>query len=400
MTIKEVGFCFINNIFYTFASKKKTHLKIAVNTRLLLPNKLEGIGWFSYEILKRMVASHPEDEFLFIFDRPYDKKFIFGDNVHPIVIGPPARHPVLFKIWFDWSVTSILKKHKPDIFLSPDGYLSLRTDVPSVAVIHDLNFEHYPKDLKSSHSKYYRKNFPLFAKKAKRIVTVSNFSKNDISKLYNISPSKIDVVYNGVGDGFFPIDSATIAKVKNKYSNKHDYFLFVGALHPRKNIGRLLRAFDTFKIKTKKTVKLIIVGEKYWWNDNLKTIYEGMKYSEEVVFTGRKNQEELNQIYGASLALCFVPYFEGFGIPILEGFKSETAVITSNITSMPEVAGDAGCLVDPFNIESIAQAMIALASNEFLRQEYIKKGQKRVLEFSWDKSAKKMYEILKKTTDG
>lgn len=375
-------------------------MKIAVNTRLLLSNKLEGIGWFTYEILKRMVIDHPDDEFIFIFDRPYDDKFIFGDNVTPVVIGPPARHPVLFRIWFNWSVTSLLKKHQPDIFLSPDGYLSLRTNIPSVAVIHDLNFEHYPEDLKPSHSKYYKKYFPLFAKKATRIATVSEFSKNDISKQYSIDPKKIDVVYNGVGEGFFPSEMSIISKVKNRYSEGQDYFLFVGALHPRKNIGRLLQAFDKFKEESKKSVKLIIVGEKYWWNSELEQVFNEMKFSDEVLFTGRKSQEELNQLYGGALALCFVPYFEGFGIPILEGFKCETAVITSSITSMPEVAGDAAYLVDPFDIKGISKAMIDLASNEVLRQEYIQKGKKQVLKFSWDDSAKKMWKTLITTIHG
>ncbi|MFN3342698.1 MAG: hypothetical protein ACK40M_08385, partial [Flavobacteriales bacterium] len=122
-------------------------MRIAVNTRFLLPGKMEGFGWYSYETLRRIVVAHPEHEFIFLFDRPFDRRFVFASNVIPIVIGPQARHPFLFWIWLEVSVKRALKKYKADVFVSPDGYLSLGTAVPSVAVIHDLNFEHYPKDL-------------------------------------------------------------------------------------------------------------------------------------------------------------------------------------------------------------------------------------------------------------
>lgn len=131
-------------------------MKIAVNTRLLLHGKLEGIGWFSYENLKRITTGHPEHQFYFLFDRPYHRDFIFSDNVIPLVAGPPARHPVLYYIWFEFTVRRLLKKIGADLFLSPDGYLSLGSKIPSIAVFHDLNFEHYPGDLPLAERWYYR----------------------------------------------------------------------------------------------------------------------------------------------------------------------------------------------------------------------------------------------------
>ena len=129
-------------------------MRIAVNTRFLLPKKMEGFGWYTFETISRIVKKHPEHEFFFFFDRPFDKKFIFASNVTPVVLNPPARHPILFKIWFDRSVTKALKKYQCDAFISPDGYLSLKTDVPQLGVIHDLNFEHHPKDIPASALKY------------------------------------------------------------------------------------------------------------------------------------------------------------------------------------------------------------------------------------------------------
>ena len=122
-------------------------MRIAVNTRFLLDGKMEGFGWFTYETVRRIVEQHPEHQFIFFFDRPFHSKFIFGNNVEAHVLKPPARHPLLFKIWFNYSVTKALRKYKADLFFSPDGYLSLHTDIPQIPVIHDLNFEHYPEDL-------------------------------------------------------------------------------------------------------------------------------------------------------------------------------------------------------------------------------------------------------------
>lgn len=166
-------------------------MKIAVNTRLLLRGKLEGMGWFSFETLKRLTQNHPEHQFIFIFDRPYAQEFIFSDNITPVVAGPPARHPFLFYIWFDFQIPRLLKKYQADLFLSPDGYLSLRTDIPQLAVIHDISFIHRPDDLPWLKRRYYNWFFPRFARKAKRIATVSNYSKEDIVRSFQIEPKRL-----------------------------------------------------------------------------------------------------------------------------------------------------------------------------------------------------------------
>ncbi|NNC84672.1 MAG: glycosyltransferase family 1 protein, partial [Bacteroidia bacterium] len=123
-------------------------MTIAVNTRLLLKDKLEGIGWFTYQLFLRIVRQHPEHTFLFLFDRKWSKEFVFAENVIPVKINPPARHPILWHWWFNVSVPRVLKKYNVDLFVSPDGYLSLNTNVPSLQVIHDLNFEHFPNFVK------------------------------------------------------------------------------------------------------------------------------------------------------------------------------------------------------------------------------------------------------------
>jgi glycosyltransferase involved in cell wall biosynthesis len=374
-------------------------MKIVVNTRLLLKNKLEGIGWFTYETLKRITTTNPEVHFVFLFDRDFDEDFIFSDNITPVILSPQARHPFLFYWWFEFSVADFLNKFQPDVFISPDGYLSLNANVKQLAVIHDLNFEHYPKDVPFLVRKYYRYFFPRFARKATRIATVSEFSKNDIISQYNIDSTKIDVVYNGCNPLFKPIDTILKLQTKQTYSTGCDYFLFVGALHPRKNISRLLEAFDRFKTVSESNIKLVIVGEKYYWTRQIKHTYLNMRFKKEVIFTGRLTTEELVNVTASALALTYIPYFEGFGIPIIEAMNCDTPVITSNITSMPEVAKDAALLVDPFLVSAIADGMLALYQDETLRNNLIEKGRKRKLDFSWDKTASALWKSVLKVVE-
>ncbi len=371
-------------------------MKIAVNTRLLLKNKLEGIGWFTYETMSRITRQHKEHQFYFIFDRKFSDEFIFSDNITPIVTYPQARHPFLYYLWFEYSIPHVLKKIKPDLFFSPDGYLSLSTKFKSMNVIHDLNFEYYPRDLPYFERKYYKHFFPKYVQKANRIATVSEYTKNDIIKLYSIEKEKIDVVYNGASDSFQLLNEGEKKQVREKYSGGKPYFVFVGALHPRKNLVNLFKAFDSFSQSNTSGIKLVIVGEKMWWTKEIRTAYEQMKHRNEVVFSGRLGFNELTKVVGSALALTYVSYFEGFGIPIMEAFYAGTPVITSNVTSMPEVAGDAALLIDPFSIESISNAMQLIFSDEMLRKSLIEKGNERRKLFTWQKSADRLWESIEK----
>jgi len=370
---------------------------IAVNTRLLLKNKLEGIGWFTYETLFLLTKQHPEHTFYFLFDRPYNPDFIFNSNVKPIVLRPPARHPILFVIWFEISVAWFLKRLKPDLFLSPDGYLSLGVNTPQLSVIHDLNFEHYPQDFPWIYKKYYRYFFPKFAKKATRIATVSNFSKQDIIDQYSIESKKIDVVYNGINTLYQPISEEENLTTRNYYTSGCPYFVFVGALIPRKNLRNLFFAFEQFKQANQSNIKLVVVGEKKWWTPSIEEAYNAISDKKSIIYTGRLAPIELNKVLSASIALTYVSYFEGFGIPILEAYQCGTAVITSKTTSMPEVAGNGALLVDPFNINEIAMAMQQLSENSTLRLQLIENGNNHLKKFSWQKTADNLWNCIEKS---
>lgn len=369
-------------------------MRIAVNARFLLANKLEGIGRFTFETLQRITRNHPEHEFIFLFDRPYSPEFIFAPNVTPVVLFPQSRHPFLYYWFFNFSVTRALKKYKADLFLSTDGYLSLRTNVPQVAVMHDLAFIHFKEGINKLEEAYYNYFFPKYAHKAKRLVAVSNYTKQDIVTEFNINPNKIDVVYNAPSKGFVPLNNDLQNKVREKFSAGLPYFSYVGAMHPRKNVETLLEAFDAFKTSTQSNFKLVIVGRKAWQNEGIDRAYQNMKHQQDVIFTGRVSEADLYNITASAFAMVYIPFFEGFGLPIVEAMACDVPVITSNVTSMPEVADEAGILVSPIDANEVAQAMINLASDSNLYQQKKLASAKRKHDFSWDESADKLWNSL------
>ncbi|MDX9847727.1 MAG: glycosyltransferase family 1 protein [Tenuifilaceae bacterium] len=369
-------------------------MRIAINTRLLIKNKLEGIGWFTYETLKRITASHPEHHFIFLFDRNPHPDFIFGSNVEAVVLPPQARHPILWYIWFEVSVFRFLRKNRIDLFVSPDGYISLRTKTPTMVVMHDINFFHYPEGVPAITRLYYNYFFPRFARKAYKVVTVSNYSKDDIVQNFGIEPNKISVTYNGANTAFTPLVNDEITSTRDSLTQGKPYFVFVGALSPRKNVARLIKAFQQFQTISKLDYRLVIVGEPMFMTADIKEALNNIENKESVVFTGRLQIDRLRLVVGSAVALTYVPYFEGFGIPIVEAMRCHIPIIASNRTSIPEVAGNAAIYVDPFDIESMANAMKLVAIDPKLRDALAAKSAERAQEFSWDKTAEELYSAM------
>ncbi len=369
---------------------------IAVNTRLLLSHRLEGIGRFAFEVLSRMVQHNPDVHFSFLFDRKYAPEMVLGENVTPYVIPPQARHPVLWHTWFHFQLPRKLNRLKPDLFFSPEFYLTAHPKIPQIPVFHDIAYEHFPKDIPAFASWHCRRYSPRYAQRASHVLTVSEFCKKDIMDHYGLSADKISVVYNGASRHFFPTNDAQKTAIRAQYTEGKPFFHFVGAIQPRKNIERLLQAFDLFKEATASPAKLLLVGRKGWHYQGALETYEAMRHREDVRFTGYVSDEDLNGIYAASLGLCYVPYFEGFGIPILEAMHSETPVICSAVTSMPEVAGDAALLVDPYSPPAIADALGELWAKPVLRAELVARGKVRRETFSWDRTYELVWEAVRR----
>jgi glycosyltransferase involved in cell wall biosynthesis len=371
-------------------------MNIAVNTRLLIPDKLEGIGRFTNETLKRIVPAHPEHHFIFIFDREFTDEFIYSDNVTPVTCFPPARHPVLWYAFFEWGIPRVLRKYKADLFFSPDGWLSLRSGVKSISVIHDLNFIHRPEFIPWYLRYYYRYFFPRFARKASRIATVSEFSRNDIASVFRVGRKMIDVVYNGVNEDFVPLSNEEKISVQKNYARGCPYFLFVGLIHPRKNVSNLITAYGLFRKSVNSKAKLLVVGDRKWWTFDMQEAYHRSEYKEDIIFTGRVRDDVLKKIMASALALVYTSHFEGFGLPVLEAMKCDVPVICSSVTSLPEVGGEAVLYVSPSDIVSIATAMVDLYNDPVLRNELVMKARIQREKFSWDKTAGLLWNSIEK----
>ncbi len=368
-------------------------MKIAVNTRFLLTGKLEGIGIYTREIFKRVVQQMPEHEFIFLFDRPFSDEFIFADNISPRVLAPPARHPFLWYWWFEHSVPKALKQSKADLFISPDGFCSLNTNVPQVLTIHDLGFEHFPEHTPLFVRKYYRHFTPAYCKKADRILAVSEYTKNDICATYGIAPEKIDVVCNGFeADTQIPVRQLT--DIDERLQDNRPYFIFVGAVHPRKNVEGLLKAYEQFRDTFSHGHQLVIVGRNAWMHDAVEQLYRQMKYRSDIIRIEYIERNDLLQVLRQAYGMVYPSFFEGFGIPVLEAMASGVPVIASNASSLPEVAGNAAILVNPNSTIEIAEAMHELIINDVLRNDLIARGKIQARLFDWNKSAQEVVEII------
>jgi len=371
-------------------------MNIAVNTRFLLPNYLEGYGYFVFEVFKHLTRKYPEHHFIFIFDRAYDKQFVFSSNISPVVIGPPARHPLLWKFWYDIKIPAVLKKHRADVFVSADGLCSLTTTVPQCLVLHDLAFMHYPSHIKKSHYIFYKRYVPKFLKKASAVATVSKFSKHDIVNFYKITPDKIDVVYSAAKEIFKPISSDVKEKVKNQYTSGKEYFLYVGAIHPRKNLVNLLKAFSIFKKRQKSSFKLVLAGRLAWKYDSFIQDLKRYKYRDDVVMLGYLSEHELVKITGSAYAMVYPSLLEGFGVPIIEAMKSGVPAITSTNSSMQEIAGNAALYANANDPNDIADKMMLIYKNENLRNELIRRGDDVAKQYSWQRTADLLWECIQK----
>ncbi len=365
-------------------------MRIGINTRSLLGQKLEGFGNYTLELVKRLTENQPEHTFILYFDRPVDPQFSFGSNVICKTVFPPTRHPFLYIVWFQWCLKQAIQKDKLDIFWSPDGMLPLGSKLPTLATIHDLNFEHYPKDLPKWVAWYYKTYFPRFAKAADKIVTVSNTTKQDIISSYQISSEKISVIYNGVNTCYQPLDEEAKSLIRKSQRLNKPYFLFVGSLHPRKNINRLVAAFQEFA-KSDSSTDLVIVGSAMWKNQIIKI---DPQFTARIHFLGHLETDALAQIMSAATAFVYVPYFEGFGMPLAEAMASHTPIIAGDQSCLPEIAANAALFVDPFDVDSIANGMKKLKNDVALRTQLIEAGKLRVQAFDWDLAALQIWQEI------
>jgi len=263
-------------------------------------------------------------------------------------------------------------------------------------VLHDLAFLHYPAAIKKSHLLFYKRYTPKFLAKAKSVATVSEFSKQDIIQQYQVHTSKIDVVGNGVKEIFQPVNAEEKAQAKNKYTEGREYFIYTGAIHPRKNLLNLLKAFSVFKKRQQTNMKLVLTGRLAWKYESFAESLKSYKYRNDVVLTGYVEDHALHQLIGSAYGMIYPSLFEGFGVPVLEAMRCDVPVITSAGSAMQEIAKDAALYADAGSYTGIADKMMLLYKDENMRKELIVKGRAVAGQYDWDKTAALLWQSIEK----
>ncbi len=350
-----------------------------------------GISEYAFELLTQFSSlKFSSLKFkIYLKDQPKGDLPAEDENWKYRVIGPR-------KLWtqIGLPLDLFIHKPKPDIFFSPTHYAPRFSPVPTAVSIMDVSYIHFP-ELFRKRDLYQLKNWTAYSvKNASIVFTISHFSKNAILEEYKIPEDKIIVTYPGVKKG---IDSSKVRlgmdKIKKKYGISNEYILFVGTLQPRKNIVRLIEAFKEI-IKDKEKLQLIIIGKKGWLYDEILKAPKKYNIENNVKFLDFVTNEDLSSFYQNATCFVFPSLYEGFGLPILEAMQYDCPVITSNVSSLPEVGGEAVLYIDPLSSSDIAAKIRMIINDPKLRKELIEKGKKQVAKFSWEKTARETLSVL------
>jgi glycosyltransferase involved in cell wall biosynthesis len=372
-------------------------MTIAVDTRFLMDDDPAGYGSYLYESFYHITKDHPEHRFIFLFDRPYEKSSIKGENISQVIAGPAARHPLLWQFWYNIKLPGILKKHNADFFIGTDGICSLSAKTPQCLLVNDLSFLRHPAFFKRSLLLFYKRYTPRFLNKAKRIITASGFSRDIIMTHYKTAGDKIDIVPVVAREMFHALNEKEKSEVKNRLTNGIEYFLYTGPVHPRKNLLNLLKAFSIFKKRQASNWKLVLAGNFAGRNKQFMKSLETYKYREDVILAGDLQENELVNIMSSAYALVYPSLWEGSGLAILEAMHSDVPVIASGGSAMQEIAGDAALYVDPADQTDIAEKMMRLYKDENLRNQLVEKGRNVCRQYNPEQSAALLWQAIVKT---
>lgn len=369
-----------------------------------------GSGQYGFELIHQFAKIKTEHNFLvYLKNNPIADLPKESSNLKYLVLGPK-------KFWTQLAlpVKLFFQKPRPDVFFTPTHYAPRFSPVPLVVTVFDLSFIHYPEMFRKQDRYQLRSWTEYSVKKAAKIITISKSSKEDIAKYYKVAKDKTVVTYPGVGENFTPQPKEKIESVKRKYKIKEDYILYVGTIQPRKNLIRLIEAFnslihnsgwrpslsafaksDLASQRSIQNFQLVIAGKKGWLYGEIFEKVKELKLENKVIFTDFIPTEDLPALYSGAKVFVNVSLWEGFGIPVLEAIACGIPVVVSNTSSLPEVVGEAGLLVNPANVGDIALVLARVLNMP--RQEYEnlkKKSVQQAKKFSWEKCAGETLTVL------
>lgn len=379
-------------------------MKISVDVQPLLSGNKTGIGFYETEVLNALSELDNNNEYYLNFFSLRNTRSkiecaekLFGGK-GKIQICKWASYSVVKKLWYLFPVPyKCFFREETDVSLFFNYYVPPFTYGKTITVIHDMTVKDMPETMSTKTRFALSHTLKQSIKRADKIVTVSEFSRERISYYYDIPIEKIEIVTNGYREDMFHNNYGKnkIDSVKLKYKITGDYLLYLGTLEPRKNIERLIKAFAQLKRDLSDCHKLVLAGGKGWLYDSIFETVKRLNLEQDVIFTGYVEDKDVPLLMSGALVFCFPSLYEGFGIPPLEAMACGTPVITSNTSSLPEVVGDAAILVDPLSVDSISDALKKVVGDESLRREMSKKGLEQCRKFSWRKSAETLLDIIK-----
>lgn len=343
--------------------------KVFINTRVL-SSTLSGVQRYTLELLNRLQS-----------------------ELQPIAPKKPL-HGIAGHIWEQFVLPTRLRGN---LLFSPSNTGPL-IEERQVVTIHDITPLEHPEWLNPRFAKWYQFLIPRLVHKARRIIAVSNFTKSRICEVTSVQPDKVVVIYNGVDERFRPKSSEEIARTKDTFGiSNFRYILTVATIEPRKNLQRLLEAWDAWHVNLPQDIWLVIAGAK-----GKDLVFRDAVFNRlppKVCMIGHVSDEHLPALYSGALAFIYVSLYEGFGLPPLEAMACGTPVLTSNVTSLPEVVGDAAFTVNPYDIDAIAEGIKRLVEDDNLRKELSQKGLARAKLFSWERTAEVTWSVLKEAAN-
>ena len=363
-------------------------MRIAIDARKLHDY---GIGTYVRNVLRHLSRLDHETEYVLLC-RAEDCEVAsrLGENFR--AVSEPAG---AYSFREQLTVPLDLRRERIDLFHAPHYVLPLLTPCKSVVTIHDCIHLRFPQYLPNRLGyAYARASLWVATHRSNRVLTVSEASKRDILRYFHVPPSKIDVIYNAIDEQFGETPSdEEVARVRERYQLHDPFVLYAGNIKPHKNLERLIEAFHMLRKERADNVRLLIIGDEISKYATLRRAVHKYKLHKHVRFFGFVPDKTLAVLYRLARVFVFPSLYEGFGLPPLEAMASGTPVITSNVSSLPEVVGDAAILIDPYRSEDIAEAMRRVLDDPSLRDDLRRRGYARAREFSWERSVKRIREI-------
>ena len=364
-------------------------MRVAIDARKLHDF---GIGTYIRNLLRELGRLDHTNEYV-LLSRQADLTVAeqLGPNFRS-VLEPSPNYSIREQFHVPW----LLHRLKPDVYHAPHYVLPPAVRCRKVVTIHDCIHLMFPQYLPNRAAYAYAKaSMWNAAKRSHRVLTVSETSKRDILHFFDIPPEKVVVVYNAIDERFWIAPSEEdMARVRERYQLEHGFILYVGNIKPHKNLVRLIEAFDELRrTDVDDDLKLLIIGDEISKLPALRRAVHQHKLHKHVRFLGYQSDATLAILYRLASVFVFPSLYEGFGLPPLEAMASGTPVVTSNVSSLPEVTGDAAVLVDPYDVEAIADGMRRVLVDPFLAADMRRRGFERAREFSWERSVARTREV-------